>query len=301
MNTFKLVNTRGDTIIGRISHCSVVHGGRLYIVMGSSIDAILGDMCWTDNLQTWKSKSSMEIIGGGAIPARDSFGLCHHNNKVYLAGGWSGSARLNDIYVSTDMFRWKQLQNVPWAARTAFNMLSFKDRLWVIGGRTATGYQKDIWWSTDGAKWVQEPNAPWSARDYFAAFVYNNKVYVIGGIGTGSVRNNEVWCSDDMRKWTHMGGATNFAARAYHAVVPIDVEQKIMLIGGETGSSVYSNEIWHSGQGCIWKLGGTVPFSHTSGCTMDYFDSRIVIVGGCDNSVFSNEVWVANNNLFKSK
>ena len=301
MDTFKFVNTRGDAIIGRAYHCSVIHEGRLYIVMGSSIDAALGDMCYTDNLQVWKRHPNMGIVGGGAISARDSFALCRHNNKVYLAGGWTGSARLNDVYVSTDMYRWKQLQNAPWAARTAFTMLSFKDRLWVIGGRTAAGYQKDIWWSTDGTKWVQEPNAPWSARDYFAAFVYNNNVYVVGGLGTGSVRNNEVWCSDDMRNWTHLGDATNFSARAYHAMLPVDVEQKIFLTGGETGSSVYSDEIWHSGQGCIWRLGGVLPFGNIFGHTMDYFDSRIVIVGGTDGIVFSNEVWVANNELFRSK
>jgi hypothetical protein len=304
VSSFKQVVVQGNAISARANHRSIAYKNNLYVLMGNNGTGYDGDMYWTQNGYRWARRSSLRDTLGNTISARESFGLCEHNEKVYFMGGFNGSTYFNEVYVTSDMNNWKRLQNAGWTGRSKFGVYSFDGRLWVIGGTNAGGILREVWWTRDGVSWTQEANPPWAARRDFGAVVYHNKMYVIGGLGLG-VRYNEVWYSSDGRNWTRLESNANFTARDYPAVAVFGdnrVQPRLVLTGGQTGGSTYSNEIWHSGNGNEWEQGPTMPMGELHGHSMNYFDARLFVVGGVNaGSTYMNEVWEANNQLFGAK
>jgi len=297
---FTKVSVQGN-IHERVYHRSTIFQNRLYMLMGADLSSSLGDMCYTNNLQKWNRKPLIENTNGNAVPIRRSFGLCEHNNRVYLMGGYNGSTRLNDVYVTSNMARWNKLQNAPWSGRMEFGLVSFQGKIWAIGGQNNAGYTNEIWSTTDGTDWTQEGNAPWAARMSCGCVVFKDMVYVIGGIGS-SGRYSDVWQTSNLRNWTCLTKDAGFAARDYHAVTCRNGSY-IVVAGGLLGTdpTVVAKDIWYSRDGVQWYYGGELSTVYLYGHSMDCFNNRLVIVGGSNGTVMYGDVWEANKEFFAVK
>jgi N-acetylneuraminic acid mutarotase len=298
MDVFKQVIVQGDAIPARAYHGSIVFKGNLYVVMGyDGLDVYQNGMYWTRDGQRWQRVPVLTDTDGNTILARGFFGLCDYNARVYLFGGYDSEGdRRNDVYVSKNMHRWEKLPDAPWSVRYGFGALSFNGRIWMLGGQDDSGMLNEVWWTTDGVSWTQEVNAPWAIRRNPGTVVYGNRMFVIGGLGAGGTVN-DVWYTEDGRNWTRMESSANFSGRHVFGISVLN-NTRIVISGGYMDTGSYSNEIWHSANGNQWQLANTMPMGNLRGHSMDYFNERLVIVGGMHDDAAKNEVWEANNELF---
>lgn len=258
--------------------------------MGYSGAARLGDMYSTQNGRNWDHKAEVLDKDGNAVPARDSFGLVEHDQRVYLIGGENDSGNLNDVWYSQDMIHWYQLQDAPFTGRYGFACFSYDGRLWVVGGTDDTGNLNEVWWTRNGVHWTQEDDAPFAARRYMGYFVNSNKMWVVGGIG--AARYNDIWYSADGRNWTRQAASADFSERDSHAMAIYgDTGMgRIVLSGGDEGGS-YSDKIWHALNN-KYREGADLPNGNLRGHTLTYFDNRLWLIGGIrDAGTFLNEVY----------
>jgi len=281
MNLFKEVSVQGDAITARSNQCSIVFKGVLYVLMGYN-GSLLGDMYWTRDGRYWEKRDSLIDTDGNTIAARSLFGLCEHNNRVYLMGGYN---QRNEVYVTSDMVNWKKLQNAPWSGRYCFGCFSFMGKLWVMGGKDS-GYKNDVWWTTDGTDWTQEANAPWSARSFIRGVVFNNKIYIVGGFNGTTL--SDVWRTSDCRNWKSLSaiGGTYQARNEFSLVID---GQRIALIGGANGATYY-NDIWHTPDGFNWNNNTPGPGNikcHSTVC----FNNRILTICGANASGYLSDIW----------
>jgi fimbrial isopeptide formation D2 family protein len=121
-------------------------------------------------------------------------------SKLYLLGGNGTSARMNDVWSTTDGLTWTQATAAAaWDARYAFEAINYNDKMWIFGGnkgQVVEGFKtNEIWTSKDGINWTQETGAAeFPGRDFLSAAVFQNRVVLTGGdtIVGGS---NDVWAS----------------------------------------------------------------------------------------------------------
>lgn len=300
LDSFTQIIPRGDIPTARALHQSVVFNNHLYIVMGQGAEGNYGDLLSTKDGVVWNRRTSLVDTDGNTIVARHSFGLCKHDNKVYLIGGYySGSAPIAQVYVTSDMVHWTRLKGSNLTSRSGFCTYSFNQRLWAIGGSDAASPTNNVWWSKNGISWTQENNAPWAARTYATGVVYNNSIYIMGGVG--AARYNDVWYTKDGRHWTRIEPAANWSARG--GMVVESMGSKLVLVGGQTGVGTYSGELYHSKIGNNWKLGDNqVPMAaNIRNQSMNYFNNRLFSFGGVTGaSTYSIGIWKSKGNLFKS-
>ncbi len=299
LDSFTQVTPRGDTIGARGFHGSVVFNNHLHIVMGQNSANDLGDLFSSKDGITWNRRTVLVDTDGNTIVARNSFGLCKHENKVYLIGGYYGGSSRNQVYVSSNMVHWTRLKGSNLTARSGFCSYSFDGRLWVIGGADVASATSNVWWTKNGVLWTQEPDAPWAARSYAAGIVYNNSMYIMGGVG--AARYNDVWYTKDGRNWTRIDPSANWSARDGHAVESMG--SRLVLVGGNLGGSTYSGALFHSLFGNNWKEGdNAVPMAaDIRGQSMDFFNERLFSIGGVTGAAtFNNEIWKSKGNNFKS-
>jgi hypothetical protein len=330
MNALKQVSIHGVTMRKRTYHQAIVFRDRLFVLMGTDGDTgeYLGDIRWTQNTQKWYGRDNLTYSGGNKswqydgqsgnivvhsdsmiIPARRDFGICEHAGKVYLMGGFMGSSRLNDVYVTNDMFHWNRLPDAPWTQRAGHAIVSLNGRLWFMGGSDwSLSHRNDVWSTLDGVNWREETNLfnLWQGRALFGHTVYNNRFYVVGGMATNGTSLNDVWYTTDFKTWTRMDSNANFPARYDSPLVTFEKagRTRLVMLGGylyqdKYGQDYYSNEFWHSGNGDNWIGGNSIPINGgISSHVMKYFNKHLIIYGGInDNEVFDT-VWSVNLEMF---
>ena len=112
--------------------------------------------------------------------------------------------------------------------------------------------------------------APWIGRDGAGVAVLNGGLFVIGGWGstysrvTGMSTGNDVQYTDDLVNWEELksnnyrwGNSTPYTEDDWegrhsmsHTVV---FDNKIYIVGGDTNSGHYQQDIWSSSDGANWE------------------------------------------------
>lgn len=290
---FKKITTHGSAITPRENHRTIVFKDILYVLMGYD-GSTLGDMYWTKDGRNWNKRSSIKDTNGNVIEGRSLFGLCKHNNKVYLFGGYN---KKNDVYVTSDMTHWRRLKDAPWSGRHAFINFSFQGKLWVMGGYDGQ-YLNEVWWTRDGVDWTQEPNAPWDACGYNSGVVCGNKIYIAGGYSGLGVYFRDVWSTSDCKNWEKANIiGEKYQARYKHSLITDG--SRIILTGG-SASTTYYNDIWHTPNGINWYNSG--PFvGEITGHSVVYFNNRYLIFCGKNGSGYLNDIWETRDGKLKIK
>lgn len=220
-----------------------------------------------DRGRTWKQAAN------APWSARRGFGLCRHSDGwIYLSGGYTGSAYLNDVWRTQNGFNWLPVtQATPFTARYLHQMVSFKGYLWIIDGYNGSNLNTR-YRSVDGSTWtaVTFTGSAISARYGHSVCRFRSPtqgdslIYMCGY--DGSTYKNDIYLSQDGVAWTAVDQAklwpAQFKARHYAAL--IYNEGRLYLSGGLDGSAVY-DELWSSEDGLEWlkePSGGGMRYDH---------------------------------------
>ncbi len=212
------------------------------------------------------------------------------NDKLWVIGGTSLSAKLNDVWYSEDGENWiEATPNAQFPARHSHASVVFDGKIWVIAGSGNGGSLNDVWYSEDGINWIEAtPNAQFSPMQDHTSVVFDNEIYVINGnAGVDGDDKSEVWSSEDGINWKIK---SFLPQRNNHTSVVFD--DKIWIIGG-LGDGEFKNDVWQSEDGYNWNqvATGSLLFDKRVGLTSVVFDDKMWVIGGRGSGILFNDVW----------
>lgn len=160
---------------------------------------------------------------------------------------------------------WLQEQpHAAWQPRDSQGEVVFKNKIWILGGwfNSYEAPPRDVWNSANGKDWEKvTDNAPWLHSDLAMSVVFKNKIWMMGGWYKGRLEghsaSNQVWSSEDGKKWKSVTGAASWSPRVAAAVVVF--KGKMWLLGGTENyyfgdQKSLKNDVWFTSNGKDWKL-----------------------------------------------
>jgi hypothetical protein len=183
--------------------------------------------------------------------------------------------------------------------------IAFKDKMWFMGGwyngrLPGHSASNEVWQSTDGANWEQvTAKAEWTPRIGAALVEFKGKMWLLGGaenyyFGDDKSLKNDVWSSEDGKRWTSSTDNAGWSPRAYHQAAVLN--DKIYVFGGGNYQPKYQavNDVWCSEDGKNW----TQVTEHAAWSPRLWFSSvvyrdRMWVLGGWSNNPSTNwgDVW----------
>ncbi len=181
---------------------------------------------------------------------RDSAGELVFGGRLWLFGGFTPKPAA-DVWSSANGIAWTRHTDIPTAAGIDIPVtFVLNGRMWVADMRGS------LYSSPDGESWTVEPSTPWHGRRHAGAVVLGERVYVMGGMCEGRLFN-DVWSSNDGRKWTLETEAAPWCGRLVHHT-PLALHGKMWLLGGGALGADYHpfiawNDVWSSADGRRWE------------------------------------------------
>ena len=198
----------------------------------------------------------------GLGSARYSFGLFNFTNSLYVTGGTTGAAYLNNTWNTSDGITWTQLDtSSEYPARACAASVVFLNKMWLIGGEDGGGvsnYYTDVWNSTNGSTWQLANSTAFDAgRACGAAVVYGNYIYYTGGYNPSAGWLNETWRSSNGIVWERINSTVpgtslsdaGWPVRYKHSMVVLD--GKMWVISGSDAGGTRT-DAWYSTDGITW-------------------------------------------------
>jgi hypothetical protein len=250
----------------------------------------------TDKGVTWEL---MNVSSGWEARSDQSMVRLPNGHILLLCGRSLGLAlEYNDTWRSTDEgSTWELMNATPeFGQRYIQSAVALSDgSIVLIGGKSdlESVLYSDVWRSIDeGVTWTQQNTSAWtdvSIGSPTRAVVLSDDTIVVAGVSYA-----EVWQSTDKGiTWTQNSVISPWAYRDKSVVVKT-TDDKILLIGGDSGSDLYT-DIWQTtDRGVSWAnitdivtYGKRVyaPIVMTS-------DNHAVLLGGTDNANNYNDVWI---------
>lgn len=182
----------------------------------------------------WAPGSTWTEVGTDALPATS---YCHPElvfaGKMWVIGGYTGSANSRKVYWSVDGITWTQagtdalLVGVRRHAAVVHN-----GRMWISGGDDGATTRK-VYYSTDGITWTQAGTDALPVATYGHRMLsYAEKLWVIGGYATSRLRT--VYYSTDGITWIEAG--TDALPVATETSACASYGGRIWMIGGNTAA-----------------------------------------------------------------
>ncbi len=219
--------------------------------------------------------------------------MVEFNGKLWSVGGYQNGASFpnqsSEVWSSTNGSNWNLVSNGQFDARVGHSLTVFDGKMWLIAGVDNSNTRlSDVWFSSNGVQWTLATNTPaFGLIGAHSTTVFNNKLIVF--------TINEVWQSSDGIDW-ELIAEDIFPARFYSELTVFN--DKLYLIGGETGTGTYYNEIWQSANGTDWsQVSTTSPiFNGISRFSTANYKHKIWVIGGRTEAGYtSNEIWFSNN------
>ncbi|HYE61796.1 MAG TPA: matrixin family metalloprotease [Phycisphaerales bacterium] len=282
--------------------------GRLVMVGGSTAGGVSGET-WefspVSGAWTLASTGGPSARTGAAMTFDSGRGVC------VLYGGIDAGGNASDQTWEWNGSTWNHRASVRPFARYdhAMTFDSVRGQVLMFGGRISpAGYQRESW-DWDGATWTnrltpQPPASP--AARIRPGFVYdpvNARAVLIGGLtASGTATDTWLW-NNTTHAWTGVTPAgAQPTARHSHAVVWDAARQRVLLFGGDDGTSAMPhrvNDTWEW-NGTAWSQrlggggGGPTP---RSGAAIAHDPSNGTtylfggVVGGAGSTTMSGELW----------
>lgn len=226
-------------------------------------------------------------------------------DAMWLMGGWTegrlpGHAAGNEVWRSADGLRWEKVAAAAgWSPRLAAGAVVFKDKLWILGGSedyyfgNERSLRNDVWSSEDGANWILETSsAPWAPRAFHQALVFDGRLWVLGGGNylPGHFALNDVWSSEDGRRWTRATDIAPWPPRLWFSAVVW--RGRMWVLGGWSKNTGNLGDVWHSADGVRWeRLETGTCWSPRHEHSAFVFQDAVWVAGGMSNQGLTREVW----------
>ncbi len=308
--------TASASVLGRANAAGVLTRGddRFLIAGGTNGSGTLSD-AW---LMTNADRAWTQWPSQGTVPSNrlDYFFTSDDTNqRILLFGGWLGtnkSTAMNDLYqltypsAASPGMQWTQLtQTNPPQPRYGIGSAidAPRNRLLLFGGANQVNFTSNDLWAMDLTTrvWTQLTpiGGPPPARNNYA-IVYDaprQRMIIHGGSQTASTSYNDTWVYDCVANtWTQVAtGTPKPAARAGHWYTD-DAARGRMLVGSGSNGSTFYNDTWALDYGTLtWSQVNTTgtfsPGWQSVSGVKDLVHDRVVIFGGFQNGVYSNQTW----------
>lgn len=225
-------------------------------------------------------------------------------DKMWFMGGWyngrlPGHMASREVWWSTDGIQWEQAKQPGWSPRMGAGVVVFKDKMWILGGTEDYLFAKDdkrlrndVWCSSDGQEWTRVTgSAGWSPRALHQAVVLDGKMWVLGGGNYQPALQvlNDVWCSEDGRKWTRVLEKAPWQPRIWFSAVVY--RDRMWVLGGSTFGNKLVVDVWYSKDGKKWlELKSRVAWKARHEHSAFVFQDKIWVAGGHAKPL-NSEVW----------
>nr|WP_320161582.1 hypothetical protein [uncultured Methanoregula sp.] len=305
----------------RYDYGTVAFNDQLWIIGGHIQNAFLwgcsgNSTC--DMNDVWSSadgKNWTLVTDNAGFSPRSGSGVAVFNNRLWVIGGGTFDNSKNDVWSSADGKNWTLVtDNASFSPRSGSGVAVFDNRLWVIGGGTFDNLKNDVWSSADGKNWTEiTDSAGFSPRYGKGVAVFDNQLWIIGGVGDSEYTDpatgytyiseggsKDVWSSADGKNWTLVNSGAPFKNIEF---IPVTVfDNKLWIIGGGVWETMMmqtkyvvphaGSEVWSSPDGNNWTLEtGDAGFSPRFLHGTVPFNNGLVVLGGTNNYVLSNDVW----------
>lgn len=263
-------------------------GGLLALV------AVLTGMLSTSDHAAAPPIAWQRIVEAAAWPARDNAGAVSFNGSIWLLGGWFGSYKETprDVWRSTDGKKWTEVTaQAPWKHGGATMPAVFGGRIFVMGGwdrgrLPGATASNQVWSSADGVDWqLVTPSAEWPARVAGAVVEFKGKLWLMGGVadvsGDPTRLYNDVWSSDDGKRWQLVTASAPWSPRAFHSAVVF--RDRMWIISGgnwQAGDVDLKNDVWSSADGVTWTQSAAPPWSARIWAAAAVYQEKLWVVGG---------------------
>ena len=225
----------------------------------------------TDNGTTdgnWISRSDFEGV------ARSEAVSFMAGTKAYIATGYDGEKRLNDLwqYDPDDNF-WQQKAQFPGTARSSAVAFSVADQGYLATGYDGVNKLQDVWkYDPESNTWTQKNDFAGTARYDAVAFAINGKGYLSTGFDGNYLK--DIWEYDPtVDSWTQrvsLGGTKRSAAVSF-----VYKNKAYIVTGVNNGTAV--NDFWvfdpSQPEGQAW-----VELRKISNVSTDSYDDAYAIV-----------------------
>lgn len=240
---FNRICTGANSFIGRQYHALVNHDGKIFIIGGTSATPY-NDVWWSHDARKWER---IATVTNQNFQNRYGAAVWSYNGRIYIAGGYTGSAYLNDCWSSPDGVNWRQeVNNYSVLSRAYAGCCVYDNRMWISGGYNGSVLDT-CYWSQDGMNWYDaKANLP--ALTNHTMTVFDNKMVVIGGETSGQrgAASTQLWYSYNGTEWVL--GKSDIGFGVYdHAAACLSTGQRMYVLMGYNGSASV---------GTIWRTEG---------------------------------------------
>ena len=176
----------------------------------------------------------------------------------------------------TAPYEWVMItENAAFAPRDGAGAVVHRGKMWLLGGWNPEDKahfplicNNEIWSSMDGAVWTREkentfvsesfdPRIDWEGRHTAGYVVFKNRMWIVGGDANQKHYQNDVWCSEDGRKWQCVTREVPWGPRILHYTIVFN--DRIWIMGGQTlpqfapARECFYDDIWSSADGLTWE------------------------------------------------
>lgn len=192
-----------------------------------------------DNGIHWNA--AVDVSGSGSYPSARNCCVLSFNNKLWIIGGYTGSA-LRDVWSSPDGVNWTQVVSAVsnWTSgNTALRVCVHDGKMYALVGQP-TGVSASVYdgvcHSTDGITWTFTANKPWTTTSPASNSSLGHMLsaggnLIITQVPRASGQHKFVYSADDGENWT----TTDHAA----SVLSSSSSQTGVINGWKVGGTVW--------------------------------------------------------------
>jgi hypothetical protein len=243
-----------------------------------------------------------------AAQSRTEFGAAVWNNRIYVVGGFSGSAVTNTVFISPNLSSGGNIAADSWTsdgdvfavARRGATVMAYAGNLYIMGGFDGTNYLNDVQYTqinSDGSidPWSFTTSLPQRVRNA-DGFAVNGYMYVFGGRSAATTCTTNTYISPisanttiasgnnptGVGEWYQtreaLDGSTRYgAAAAYN-------QGKAYILGGGCGATLTYTGADRTLYATLFSQPQTARYSRMIDTDTDVFPTKW-LMNGLDNDI----------------
>jgi len=275
----------------RSDHATIAFNGKLFLFAGLSSSGSLSDVWSTTDGINWNIETANAGFG-----TRYDMAVTVFQGRIWVMAGYRGASVLADVWSSSNGVDWFAL---PAIAAHGFNVsngraVTLNGRMFVLCNGTASDANRQVWSTLNGADWVEEHHfAPFEARLDAQAVAHQNKIWIVGGKSRTGSFLDDVWWSENGRRWENEkrieNGGANLVPHEGHSILRF--RDQLWTISGSGYLGMWTSTVLYSKDGLAWECAvAHAPFAGRQHQSALVFNDRLWVIGG-KGETFMNDVW----------